>query len=400
MGEIRLGCSGWHYKEWVGPLYETETESKLATYSKIFKTAEIDSTFYAYPSKGMVLGWTKYTKPDFVFCAKLPKQITHKDKLDPKQGAEEDLEKFCELMRPLLLDNKLGCLLAQLPPGLKCDLRLLESFFAVLPGEFRFAVEFRDMSWLTNETWKLLERYNVAYAIVDEPKLPPEVKVTSDIAYIRWHGRGERPWYYYLYSKEELEPWLPKVKEASAQAKTTYGYFNNHYHGYAVKNCLEFSEMLGTITQEQKEAKRTVEKYFEERAVAKQEEMKKRTTTLAAFMPEEIKRMNFSQLLGTFMDEGRMRRARGIRDKEVTMREISDNRVTATVREYNVVFDLQKRTILHDCADWSRCIPAKQLCKHIGKVLLMLPQEKATNILRQVSLNHEKWEFKPYTTEA
>jgi uncharacterized protein YecE (DUF72 family) len=400
MGEIRLGCSGWYYKDWVGPLYETETESKLATYSKVFKTAEIDSTFYAYPSKGMVLGWTKYTKPDFVFCAKLPKQITHKDKLDPMQDAEKDLEKFCVLMRPLLLDNKLGCLLAQLPPGLKCDLRLLESFFAILPGEFRFAVEFRDMSWLTNDTWRLLERYNIAYTIVDEPKLPPEVKVTSDIAYIRWHGRGERPWYYYLYSKEELEPWLPKVKEASAQAKTTYGYFNNHYHGYAVKNCLEFSEMLGTITQEQKEAKRTAEKYFEERAVAKQEEMKKRATTLAAFMPEEIKKMSFSQLLSIFMDEGRMRRARGISDKEVTMREISDNRVIATVREYNVVFDMQKRTILHDCADWSRCIPAKQFCKHIGKVLLTLPQEKATNILRQVSLDREKWEFKPYTTEA
>ena len=167
-----------------------------------------------------------------------------------------------------------------------------------------------------------------------------------------------------------------------------------------MKNCLEFAEILGTITQEQKEAKKTVERYFEERTAAKQEEMKKRSTTLAAFMPEEIKKMSFSQLLDTFMDEGRMRRARGISNREVNMREISDNRVTATVREYNVVFDLQKRTILHDCADWSRCIPAKQFCKHIGKVLLTLPQGKATSILRQVSLEREKWDFKPYATEA
>jgi uncharacterized protein YecE (DUF72 family) len=396
MGDILLGCSGWHYKDWIGPLYTTETESKLATYSRVFKTAEIDSTFYAYPSKGLVIGWTKYAKPDFVFSAKLPKQITHKDKLDPKQGVEKDVERFCELMRPLQLEGKLKCLLVQLPPGLKHDLRLLESFFAVLPSEFRFAIEFRDESWLNNETWRLLERYNVAYTIVDEPKLPPEVHVTSDIAYVRWHGRGERPWYYYLYRKEELEPWVLKVKEAAKQAKTTYGYFNNHYHGYAVRNCLEFTEMLGTTTQEQREAKSTVDKYFKEKETEKQEEMKKRALPLMAFMPTEIEKMSFQQLLGVFMDAGRLNRARGIKDKEVTIKESTDAEITATVREYNVVLDLQNRTILHDCADWSRCIPAKQLCKHVGKVLLMLPQEKATNILRKVASEREKWEFKPY----
>ncbi|HVP41211.1 MAG TPA: DUF72 domain-containing protein [Candidatus Krumholzibacteriaceae bacterium] len=400
MGKILLGCSGWHYKDWVGPLYTTETESKLATYSKVFKTAEIDSTFYAYPSKGVVMGWTKYTKPDFVFTAKLPKQITHKDKLDPKLGAEKDLERFCELMQPLLLEGKLGCLLAQLPPGLKCDLKLLESFFSVLPSQFRFAVEFRDMSWLTPETWRLLERYKVAYTIVDEPKLPPEVEVTSDIAYIRWHGRGERPWYYYLYSKEELEPWVPKVKEAATKAKTTYGYFNNHYHGYAVKNCIEFAEMLGTITPEQKETKKTVENYFQERETAKQEEMKKRAVALTAFMPTEIQKMSFSQLLNIFMDKGRLKRAEGIKDNEVAMQEASSSRVIAAVREYHIIFDMQNRTILHDCADWSRCIPAKQFCKHVGKVLLMLPREKATGILRQIASEREKWEFKPYVSQA
>lgn len=400
MSKILLGCSGWHYEDWVGPLYATETESKLATYSQVFKTAEIDSTFYAYPSKGVVMGWTKYTKPDFIFSAKLPKQITHKDKLDPKLGAEGDLEKFCELMRPLLLEGKLGCLLIQLPPGLKYDLTLLESFFTILPGEFHFAIEFRDLSWLVSDTWRLLERYKVAYTIVDEPKLPPEVRVTSDIAYVRWHGRGERPWYYYLYSKEELEPWVQKAKEASTRAKTTYGYFNNHYHGYAVKNCLEFTEMLGTASQEQKEAKKTVEKYFKEKEKTKQEEMKKRALSLAAFMPEEIEKMGFQQLLSIFMDEGRVNRAKGIKDKEVIIKESSDTQIKAKVREYNIVFDLRGKVILHDCADWSRCIPAKQFCKHLGKVLLLIPQEKAVNILRQVALEREKWEFKPYIRQV
>jgi len=301
MNDVLLGCSGWHCKDWAGPLYTTETESKLATYSKVFKTAEIDSAFYAYPPKGIVMGWIKYTKPDFTFTAKLPKQITHKDKLDPKLGAGRDLEKFCELMQPLLLERKLGCLLAQLPPGLTCDLNLLESFLSILPSQFQFAVEFRDESWLATETWKLLERYKVAYAIVDEPKLSPEVEVTCDTAYIRWHGRGERPWYYYLYSKEELKPWVTKVKEISAKAKITYGYFNNHYHGYAVKNCIEFAEMLGTITPEQKEAKKIVVKYFQEKEAAKRVELKKLAVALTVFMPTEIEKMSFEQLLGIFI---------------------------------------------------------------------------------------------------
>jgi len=244
MGKLLLGCSGWHYKDWVGPFYREEAKSKLAAYSKVFKTAEIDSTFYAYPSKGMVMGWLKYTHADFIYSAKLPRLITHKKKLDLSRGVEEDLQRFCELMGPLQQNGKLGCLLAQLPPGLKFNLPLMESFLSVLPSSFRLAVEFRNVSWLRDETWRLLERYNVAYTIVDEPLLPADVKVTSDIAYIRWHGRGEYPWYNYHYKTEELERWVPKVKETVNQAETTFGYFNNHYHAYAVKNCLEMMDML------------------------------------------------------------------------------------------------------------------------------------------------------------
>jgi hypothetical protein len=100
------------------------------------------------------------------------------------------------------------------------------------------------------------------------------------------------------------------------------------------------------------------------------------------------------------MDAGRLSRAKGIKDKEVTIKESSDTQITAVVREYNVVLNMQNQTILHDCADWSRCIPAKQFCKHVGKVLFMLPQEKATNILRKVASEREKWEFRPYVMQA
>lgn len=396
MGDILLGCSGWHYRDWVGPFYKTERESKLTAYSRVFRTAEIDSTFYAYPSKGTVRGWLKHTKPDFVFAAKLPRLITHKKKLDVKQGVEEDVERFCGLMRPLRLEGKLGCLLAQFPPGLKLDLSLLEGFLAILPTEFRFAVEFRHPSWLRKETWSLLERYNVAYTIVDEPLLPPEVHVTTNIAYIRWHGRGERPWYNYRYKPEELEPWTPRIKEAAEKADVLYGYFNNHYHGYAVENCLQILEMLGALTPEQAEAKKAVERYLETRAEAPPP-VPSRRRALTAFMPEKVRQMNFSELINFFMDAGRIRRARGIKDREVVILESSDDVVRAAVRHYHVVIDFKNQTILHDCADWSRCIPVKQFCKHVGKVMMSIPRGQATEHLRRICLELEKWSFKPYT---
>jgi len=395
MNNILLGISGWHYKDWVGPLYRDEKESKLKAYSKVFKTAEIDSTFYAYPTKGTVMGWLKYTDPDFLFTAKLPKLITHKKKLDPKQGVEEDLESFCDLMKPLQLEGKLGCLLTQMPPGIKFDLELLENFFKTLPTEFRFAVEFRDNSWLRDETYKLLEQYRVAYTIVDEPLLPPDVKVTTDVAYIRWHGRGERPWYNYRYKTEELQPWIPRVKETAKKAKTVYGYFNNHYHGYAVENCLQVLEMLDTLTPKQKETKKNVTEYFEAKAAAPQP-LEKRPLTLTAFILEKIEKMSFQELLRVFMDASRIQRAKSIPSKDVKIQEVTDEQVRALVREYHLLIDLQKQMILHDCADWNRCLPVKQFCKHVGKVLMSLPEQKATEIMRKISLEREKWEFRPY----
>jgi uncharacterized protein YecE (DUF72 family) len=397
MGKVFLGTSGWSYKDWVGPLYMTSTESKLNAYSRVFKTAEIDSTFYRFPTRGLVMGWLRYTPSDFVFTAKLPKQVTHEGRLESK-AVETDLNKFCDLMQPLQLGGKLGCLLAQLPPSLKYDVALLEGFLTIFPPEFKLAVEFRHKSWLRNETWKLLESYNAAYTIVDEPLLPPTVKVTSDVAYVRWHGRGERPWYYYLYESSELEPWVEKVEKTKKQAEKVFGYFNNHYHGYAVRNCLQFAEMMDELTDEQREAKENVEDYFRKAKVAAEKKMKERGMKLAAYIPEEVERMDFEDLLSTFMDKGRLGRAKGISDKEIRIEEISDSSVKASIRNYHFLVDIKNRVILHDCADWSRCAPAKQFCKHVGKVMMTIPTEKAREIMKQIALEREKWEFKPYST--
>ena len=107
MSELLLGTCGWSYAEWEGILYPY-AQNKLKQYSSIFPTAEIDSTFYALPSEGTVLGWTRNTPRDFVFSAKLPQTITHKKALDPARGVDADLKQFFESMKPLREAGKLA----------------------------------------------------------------------------------------------------------------------------------------------------------------------------------------------------------------------------------------------------------------------------------------------------
>jgi uncharacterized protein YecE (DUF72 family) len=252
---VFLGTSGWSYREWEEIFYQKGEKRKLRAYSKVFKTVEIDSTFYRYPSKGMVMGWLRYSPSNFVFSAKLPKIITHDKKLGLKGDVKDDLTAFLEIMRPIQLGGKLGCLLIQLPPKYDFNLENLESFFKLLDPLFKYAVEFRNLTWMRNETWELLRNYEVAYTNVDEPLLPPEVHLTTDFTYFRWHGRGESPWFDYLYEKSELDEWVTKVEEATKKVDKIYGYFNNHFHGYAPENCLYLIERLGLLTEEQKRAK-------------------------------------------------------------------------------------------------------------------------------------------------
>ena len=201
------------------------------------------------------MGWAKYSPGDFVFTAKLPKTITHDKQLGLKEDVKADLDVFLDLMRPLQLEGKLGCLLIQLPPKYCFNPQNLESFFNLLDPTFRYAAEFRNKTWLRDETYDLLKKYEVAYTVVDEPLLPPDIHLTTDLAYFRWHGKGERIWFDYRYGAEELDDWVPKVLETAKKAKKIYGYFNNHYHGYAPENCLQLLEKLGLITEDQKKAK-------------------------------------------------------------------------------------------------------------------------------------------------
>ena len=264
MPHLLIGTSGWSYNEWAGVFYPNQSSNKLSFYSKVYRTAEVDSTFYAFPSKGLVLGWARYTPEDFVFSVKLPQTLTHEKRLALDKGVEGDLVRFLSLMKPLMVSGKLGPVLIQLPPSFSYDedLAALKGFLGIVPDDVKFAVEFRHPSWLREETWSLLRSRNVANTIVDEPLLPPDTVTTADFAFIRWHGRGSRPWYNYHYGEGELKAWVPKVREVTARVKETYGYFNNHFRGFAVENSLKMMGLLGVSTPEQDEAGAKAARYL------------------------------------------------------------------------------------------------------------------------------------------
>jgi uncharacterized protein YecE (DUF72 family) len=259
---IRFGCAGWSYKDWLGPLYDPE-QSMLQQYASIFDTVELNSSFYRAPEEGTILGLTKYTKRGFMFSAKMNQKFTHDMRLRVAEETQDELEQFVQLFDPLLTQDRLGCLLIQLPPSLKKNEKLLESFLAALPHRYEYVVEFRHPSWINNSTWTILAKYEAAYCIVDEPLLPPELHVTSPIGYIRWHGHGDHPWYNYRYTNQQLEEWVPRVKEIAKNTKKTFGIFNNHFHGYAPENCLQMMQTLGIARPNHEKALRRVHSYIE-----------------------------------------------------------------------------------------------------------------------------------------
>ena len=241
---LHFGCAGWSYKEWVGALYDPG-KSMLKQYSSVFDTVELNSSFYRAPDEGTILGLTRHTDRGFMFSAKINRKFTHELRLRLNEEAQDQLEEFVKLFDPLLTQDRLGCLLVQLPPSLKRDDRLLEDFLTALPHRYDYVIEFRHQSWMDNATWSILSKYQVAYCIVDEPLLPSAIHVTSSIGYIRWHGQAERPWYDYRYTQQQLRDWVPKIREVQRSTTKTFCIFNNHFHGYAPENCIQTMKMLG-----------------------------------------------------------------------------------------------------------------------------------------------------------
>jgi uncharacterized protein YecE (DUF72 family) len=381
-----LGTSGWFYKEWIGPFYD-KASKMFSHYSRFFRTVEINSTFYQYPSRGTIYGWLRTAPPNFVFSAKLPRLITHEKRLDPAQKIENHLLRFLELLNPLKTGGKLGCILIQLPPSFDYQREHInfQAFLKILPDEYKFAVEFRDLSWIREETWKLLKKHNVAYCIVDEPLLPPEIHLTAEFAYFRWHGRGRKPWYDYQYSEEELKRWVPRITKVQDRVTKIYGYFNNHFHGYAVENCIEILEMLNIATPLQKKAKERLHRHHIQN---KPLTFEKKLEEFRG-MPE----MPLETHLLHLADQQRLKRGMKIRDEEVTFQKKSDEKIIIQIRNYLIEIDLKVKSIKHNCDDWQKGLGIKRFCKHLVKIFLIMASEESMRILTDITENMHEWQF-------
>ncbi len=271
MAIVRIGTSGWSHREWEGVFYPREGGDKLAYYSKVFSTAEIDSTFYEYPRKAMIQACARIPPDDFVFSAVVPRLITHDKRLDVEEGAGRDFMHFLRDLRPLEESGMLGPIIFQLPQSFRYEdgLRRLIDFLGSLPAGRKFAVEFGNRTWHRPETWDLLRQCEIANVIADEPLVPAPVVATTDFAVIRWHGRGKKPWTDYRYSDAQIEEWVPKVRELDGLVKEVYGYYGNRAQGYAVENSLGMMDKLGLANGAQKEIRMRVVRSLKLRALRK-----------------------------------------------------------------------------------------------------------------------------------
>ncbi len=246
--KLRIGCSGWSYKDWQGAFYPRDLPAKdyLKFYSGVFDCVEIDSSFYRVPSAFMVSQWKNNTPPGFLFSPKLPKKITHDNKLE---DSESTLVYFDSVLSKL--GPKLGPIAIQLPPSIKLDthLTVMKEFLSSLSPDFKHAIEFRHKSWFTPEVYRLLRKSNVAmvWSLNQYLETPPEV--TADFVYLRMVGDRELTEFTAVQKdrSKEMSRWAAVVKEKADDFESGYVFFNNHFAGFSPESANEFRRLLGLM---------------------------------------------------------------------------------------------------------------------------------------------------------
>lgn len=242
-GKTYVGTSGWVYNDWVGIFYPEDLPSKekLRFFSKHFRTAEVNYSFYHLPRPTTYENWYNQTPEKFVFAVKASRFITHIKRL---KEAKTACTKFLE--NALHLKEKLGPILFQLPPSFRAtdeNLMTLEEFLKDIDiRNIRSAFEFRHKSWCEDRVYEILQKNEVAWVIADSPSYPRAEVVTCDFAYIRMHGYEKL--FSSRYNLQEIEQLGQKVKGWRSNGLDVYVYFNNDYHGFAIENARELSELL------------------------------------------------------------------------------------------------------------------------------------------------------------
>jgi uncharacterized protein YecE (DUF72 family) len=274
-GPIRVGTCSWAdetlTKVWY-PKGVRSGEARLRHYAERFDTVEANSTYYRLPEPELVANWAERTPEGFTMHVKafglmtrhpvkveaLPEDlrdvmpVDERGRVDrpPRELRAEVFRRFSRALEPLRTTGKLGGILLQFPSYVvykPASLDYLEWAADQLAGE-EILVEFRHRSWLDEEhraqTLAFLEARGLTYVVVDAPKteaknlVPTVVARTSEIAYVRFHGRNAGTWnkrtgsaaerFDYLYSDEELREWVPPLRELADESEVVYAMFNNN----------------------------------------------------------------------------------------------------------------------------------------------------------------------------
>jgi uncharacterized protein YecE (DUF72 family) len=262
-GKLYIGTAGWSYADWNGIVYP-DGRSKgfhpLRWLAQWFNCVEINSSFYHPPQAKHAVSWVKLVDDieDFQFAAKLWERFTHHRDSWP---TSHEIAQYQEGIAPLVASGRLGALLVQFPwsfrrtPENRVWLGRIAECFEGYP----LVVEVRHESWNTPEVFDGLHARAIAFCNIDQPifqdSIAPSDHVTAPLGYVRFHGRNKANWfkegvsqnerYDYLYSEEELKPWLGLIQSMQGKAKNVYVVTNNHFHGQAVANALEIQAALG-----------------------------------------------------------------------------------------------------------------------------------------------------------
>jgi uncharacterized protein YecE (DUF72 family) len=231
MARYLIGTSGWHYDDWKSRFYPEKLpkEKWLEFYARHFSTLELNNTFYHLPTEKALNNWHDSSPPGFIFSVKVSRYITHIKRL---KDCKEEMDKF--MSRTVILKDKLGPLLYQLPPGLHRNDDTLAAFLSALPHGFKHVIEFRHASWFTDEVYSILRRYGVGFCVFNMPKLTSSLIATTDFAYVRFHGGDSL--YSSCYSDKDLSDWAKRITKLGENLESVYVYFNNDIAGYAIKN--------------------------------------------------------------------------------------------------------------------------------------------------------------------
>jgi len=236
---VHVGTSGWNYNHWAGPFYPEDLPQHrwLDYYAERFRSVEVNNTFYQLPHKDTLRQWYQTVPDDFLFAVKASRYITHMKKL---KEPRESLARFLDAVR--VLEDKLGPILFQLPPRWHFNGDRLASFLDLLPDDLRYTFEFRDESWVNEETYKLLREKGAAFCIYELAGYLSPREVTADLAYVRLHGPGDK--YQGDYSDQTLSDWAGTCRDWAAQGREVWCYFDNDQAGFAAQNALRLQEMI------------------------------------------------------------------------------------------------------------------------------------------------------------